>query len=571
MRHLFRFTYYRRIQISFLVLILLPTIMVAFLNYSMTNRQVKEKLMLSNDNVLAVMTKDISKMIDDLTFASHFFVQDANVRNTLRTFSNVKRIENGSHLEQYLLIKDFFSLVVAKTMNNEIFMYLVNDAGFIVQAYDMYPTPEQVMKQWESVKSRVNESEPKQIQWLGMVQSGNVKTYYLSRVIRDPSDNKLLGTLYIGLPEIYFGKMFQQVSIEHLALFDADGQRIAGAVDIPYERTSGVSRNIRNEALIKKAGWKLVYETPESELTGELSKTFYLSLLLMLPFFLLFSIISIVVAKRLHYPILRLQRSIKQFGKGNRTITFPEEGKDEIAELGKTLNGMVEQINKLIIDIEQEQEQKRVLELQALYAQIRPHFLLNTLNSIKCNLSLSDDQVHTRLIESLMSLLRAYMKMAEPLSLRSECKLLGDYVEIMKMRNDLSLNSEIRVAPECAELEIPKLLLQPIVENAFIHGFADSGESHPHILIVAEQIGNQVEIQISDNGVGISTNIREELNVMLEAGSTEEHESYKRIGLLNVLQRMRLTFGPEAAIHLLANDDGGTTVCVSIPILSKAE
>ncbi|MCR8632919.1 sensor histidine kinase [Paenibacillus radicis (ex Xue et al. 2023)] len=568
MRHLFRFTYYRRIQISFLVLILLPTIMVAFLNYSTTNRQVKEKLMLSNDNILAVMSKDISKMMDDLTFASHFFVQDVSVRNTLRIFSNVERIENGSHLEQYKLIKDFFSLVAAKTMNNEIFMYLVNDAGFIVQAYDMYPTPEQVMKQWESVKSRVDESEPKQIQWLGMVQSGSDKTYYLSRVIRDPVDNKLLATLFIGLPEVYFKKLFQQVSTEHLALFDAGGQRIAGAVNIPYERTSEANRNIRNEVLIKKAGWKLVYETPESELTGELSKTFYLSLLLMLPFFLLFSIISIVVAKRLHYPILRLQRSIKQFGKGNRTITFPEDGKDEIAELGKTLNGMVEQIDKLIIDIEQEQEQKRVLELQALYAQIRPHFLLNTLNSIKCNLSLSDDQVHTRLIESLMSLLRAYMKMAEPLSLRSECKLLGDYVEIMKMRSDLSLNLDIRVAPECAELEIPKLLLQPIVENVFVHGFAENTNSNPSINIVAHQISNQVEILISDNGGGIPLNEREELNLLLKGGSTEDQASYKRIGLLNVLQRMRLTFGTDAAMHLLANDDGGTTVCVRIPILS---
>ncbi|NEW04576.1 HAMP domain-containing protein [Paenibacillus sp. SYP-B3998] len=563
----FRFTFYRRIQISFLLLILLPTVLVSFFNYSTTNRHVKEKITLSNEAVLAIMGKDLSKMIDDLTFASNFFVQDPNVRKQLRSFADVEAIDSSAKLNSYQQIKDFFSMITAKTMNREIIMFLANRSGFIVQSADSYE-PDDIIHDWNAVRTRVDADKPLFIQWLGLVEGGGKQghIYYMSRVLRDPSDNALLATLLIGVPDAYFRKFFQQTPSEALSLFDASGERIAGSANIPYERQSKDHRNIRSELVIDNAGWKLVYETPSSQVTGQISRTFYLSLLIVLPFFILFWLISFLIAKRLYRPVRLLQRGVRQFGEGNRAIRFQAEGKDEIAELGQTLNEMLEQINTLISDIEQEQEQKRVMELQALFAQIRPHFLLNTLNSIKCNLRLVDDTVHSGQIDSLMSMLRAYMRINEPSTLESECKLLVHYVDIMKMRSDLEVSLDITLADAVADKEIPKLLLQPIVENAMVHGFAETRQAQSRIEVEAIVMEGMLEIRVSDNGIGLVASKQTELNEMLEQGEGAIQASYKRIGLFNVRQRLRLTYGSTAIMRLETNQGGGTTVLLRVPL-----
>ncbi|WP_187274147.1 sensor histidine kinase [Paenibacillus sp. N3.4] len=562
----FRSSFYRRIQISFLLLILLPTVLVSFYNYSTTNRDVKEKMTLSNESVLAVMGKDLNKMIDDLTFASNFFVQDTNVRLQLRSFADVKAIDTFAKLNDYQKIKDFFSLITAKTMNRDIIMYLANRSDFIVQSADSYE-PSDIIYDWNQVKPRVDVDKPKFIQWLGLVNGSGKqgRIYYMSRVLRDSDDNALLATLLIGIPETYFDQFFGQAPSGNLSLFDVNGQSIAGNTHIPYERKESDRRNIRSELMIDKAGWKLVYETPSSQVTGQISRTFYISLIIILPFFILFWMISFFIAQRLYRPVRLLQRGARQFGEGNRSLRFQVEGRDEMAELGQTLNVMLDQINELISGIEQEQEQKRVMELQALFAQIRPHFLLNTLNSIKCNLSLAEDAVHSGQIDSLMSMLRAYMRIHEPATLESECRLLVHYVDIMKMRSDLPVELDISIADEVASIEVPKLLLQPIVENAIVHGLADS-ETEPRITLEACERNGMLEISVQDNGKGITPSRLQELNELLEQGNGEPQASYKRIGLLNVMQRLQLTYGPSAKIRLENNKEQGTLVLLRIPL-----
>ncbi|MFH5185900.1 hypothetical protein ACHHV8_26435 [Paenibacillus sp. TAB 01] len=146
MRQLFRFSFYWRIQLSFLLLILLPTLAVSLYSYSLIKDNVTGKIKLSNESVLALMTKDLTKMIDDLTFASNFFVQDLNVRSRLRTFKDVERIETSKDADNYMQIRDFFSLVSAKTMNNDIQMFIANNSGFIIQASDsVIISPEQIV------------------------------------------------------------------------------------------------------------------------------------------------------------------------------------------------------------------------------------------------------------------------------------------------------------------------------------------------------------------------------------------------------------------------------------------
>ncbi|SFK80913.1 Sensor histidine kinase YesM [Paenibacillus sp. 1_12] len=572
MSSIIRFTYYRRIQISFLLLILLPTIAVTYINYMVTQSNVKDKIRLSNESVIALVAKDITKMIDGLTYASNFFVQDATVRNELRQFISMKQIGTSAEYFTYQQIKNFLSLAVANSMNTDILMYLVNNEGFIVQSSESIDiNPVEILQQWESVKARIHPEKPNLLQWLGTVESGSNgrQEYIVSRVLQDPANHRELATLVMVIPDKYFNKLFQQIHSGMLALYDIQGDRIAGNAAVSLDADDPLNDNIRNEINIEKTGWKLIYETPKKEVVGEISRTFYISLLLIIPCFILFILISIFVAGRLYRPIRELEKGVKEFGNGNRSIKFQAQGQDEISHLGSTLNTMLDQINKLITDIEQEQEQNKVMELQALFSQIRPHFLLNTLNSIKCNLILDNDTYHSQKIDSLMSLLRAYMKFNEPTTLKSECKLLAHYADIMQMRNDIQLEFSVHVAKETEDFIIPKLLLQPLVENAFVHGFEEAVE-HPWIKVFTKLKDQELLVSISDNGMGLEEERMHQMNEWLQRPKEEVFSSYKSIGLMNVLQRLRMTYGPTSSMSLESNEHGGVTVLVRFPVQTQA-
>lgn len=232
MSNIIRFTYYRRIQISFLLLILLPTIVVSYINYMVTQSNVKDKIKLSNESVIALVAKDISKMIDGLTYASNSFVQDTTVRNELRQFNDMKRIGNSADYFTYQQIKYFLSLAVANSMNTDILMYIVNNEGFIVQSTESIDiNPADILQQWEKVKPRINPDRPNLLQWLGTVEIGSNQRqeYIVSRVLQDPANHGKLATLVMVIPDKYFNKLFQQIHTGMLALYDIDGNRIAGS------------------------------------------------------------------------------------------------------------------------------------------------------------------------------------------------------------------------------------------------------------------------------------------------------------------------------------------------------
>lgn len=566
MGHLFRFSYYRRIQVSFILLIMVPVLIISGLLLTMTRETVMDKIRLTNKSFLEVMVKDMTKTIDDLTYASNFFVQDANVRLQLRAFSETSSITSYADYQRQQQLMDFFRLVSAKTLNTDIVMWLVSAKSFIIPSTDI-SSIDLFREQMKGIQQLYDPERPKELQWLGNVRNdgkeGN-STYYVARVIRDPADDKFLATLYIGMQGVYFEKLFHQVSSGEFALFDNNHQLIAGSSEIRFENTSSSNGEVRSEATLPKTGWKLVYETPQKEVTGQISRMFYIAVFSILPFFALFLILSLVFARRFHLPIFKLQSMAKQYGEGNRTIRFQVRGTDEVSKLGSSVNQMLDRIDELIADISLEQEHKRVLELRALFAQISPHFLMNTLNSIKCSLILTQDKLHSRQIDSLMSLLHSYLRIEEMSTLGTECTLLGNYVDIMKMRNDLQVELVIQLEAGLENFGFPRLLLQPIVENAIIHGFEDQ-VIDARIVVSAIRLEERVEISIANNGEGVPEDQLNTLSGILNRHDSDGPSPTNRVGLVNVVQRLRLTFGPTSSITMQSNSDGGVTVVINIP------
>jgi two-component system, sensor histidine kinase YesM len=564
-----KLSYYQKIQSSFIILILLPILVITILSYKTIKENVIEKIELSNRSVLSLVSKDITKIVDDLNYVTHFYVKNDETTRTLTDFSETEKIQSFRDYDNYQKVVTSFDYISLKMLNSDIHMFLVNNKGFIVPyspgVSGKIPSLTVLKDHWNRLQDRINVNQASHLQSLGLVNNLNLdgdSYYYFSRVINHPEDGQPLATLNIGISNEYFKRLFQSSKTGKLALFDENGKLITGEHTISYKDDDERNREMRDEVLIPISKWKLIHETSSEEVTGQMTKSFFLSTLLVALFFFIFLLISLLMAKRLHRPIRKLSYVATQFGKGKHDVRFLPEGKDEINELGKTINHMLDEIKGLIEKIEQEQEEKRAIELQVLFAQIRPHFLINTLNSIKCSLFINNDDEHADKINALMSLLRAYMKIDEPSTIESECKLLSHYIEIMRMRTEVNVELKVEIDDQVKNVEIPKLLLQPFIENSIVHGFSE--RSSGEITIRANKSDERVIVMISDNGRGMSKDQLLELKRMFKSGS--EGTSYNRVGLMNIAKRLKLFYGSNGDIDLQRNDHAGITIVVQIPI-----
>lgn len=558
-----KLTYHRRIQLSFLLYIFLPILAVSIFSFSLIRESMIEKVELSNDNFLNVINDEISRMVDDISFSSYYIVNDGGFKQHLQQFSDVARLNSHSDYQTFRQIEDELSLVASKPLNNYIKMFLVNKHDFIISSSSTAEI-EPVRQNLQALLDKVDINQRGPLQWLGMFYDSNDKgSYYIARVIYDADNKEAISILLVTIAAQYFDSLMEPIQFGKAVIYDREGAQITSQEGPPLIAEQGSKVGIRSEMIVDKTNWTLVFETSQESLTGSISRVFYSGLAVVVLFFAVFSISSMYIAKRLYTPIQKLQRVVRQFGMGNLDARLEVKGKDDIAELGNTLNVMLDQIKGLIQDIEQAQEQKKVMELEALFMQIRPHFLINTLNSIKCSLLLQKDQRHSGVIDSLMSLLRAYLKVNEPVTLQEECKLLKHYIEIMQIRNGIELELEIELEPGLDSFVIPKLLLQPIVENAIVHGFEDIDEAK--ITLRAWREKQWLTIEIEDNGSGIEDAQLQALNQLLALDPETQAASYSRIGLMNIVQRLRLSFGQAAALELFSTESG-TIATIRIPV-----
>lgn len=393
--------------------------------------------------------------------------------------------------------------------------------------------------------------------------------YYAVRFITDPLNQDKLATLYVGIPSHYFRSLLDTGNaVSRLTLVDQKGRSIAVTGEAaPADEGPLLASEVR----IPKVGWLLTSKTPRSSIDSHINREFLVSISLIGLFFLAFLVLSMLWAGYMNKPISLLRASVKQYVGGNRAVRIPVKGKDEVAVLSAAFNQMLEDMNGLLQQVESEQEEKRRLELQALAAQIRPHFLLNTLNSIKVDLLLSGDPAHGAMIDALMKLLRVYVHVDKPLELAEECRVLGSYVQVMQIRNRLDIVWECEVGEEEGAVMLPRLLLQPIVENAISHGFS-ARPDQPAIRLEAAFESDLLRISISDNGRGMPEDKLQRLNRRLQGSEDTALWPEKGVGLVNTARRLQVLYGYRARLSAQAREDeAGMTFTLYIPVTREKE
>lgn len=238
-------------------------------------------------------------------------------------------------------------------------------------------------------------------------------------------------------------------------------------------------------------------------------------------------------------------------------------GSYEIQELTSTYNAMLEDLNRYIEELMNVQKEKRKAEISALQMQINPHYVYNTLASIKWLIYQGEIEKSTKAIDAFISLLRSTIgNTDEYTTVEKEIENLKNYVFINNTRYGDKVQVEYFVNFGCEECQIPKMILQPFVENAFFHAFPY--ERKGKITILVRKLDDNLQIQIIDDGVGID---QKRLKEISEGNTKTEH--FTGIGVNNVDDRLKLLYGSQYGILIESEENKGTRITVCIPVKSE--
>lgn len=279
-------------------------------------------------------------------------------------------------------------------------------------------------------------------------------------------------------------------------------------------------------------------------------------------------LISIISARFIANPITKLRLLMKSAETGDFDVHFHVKYNDEIGQLGKSYNTMVDKISELIRTVQTQEKNKRKAEIEILQAQIKPHFLYNTLDTIQWMAQEHDAQDVVELVANLTNMLRIVLSRGnEIITISMEVKHVESYLMIQKTRYEDKLNYEIDVEDRILSCRVVKLILQPLVENAIYHGIKEKRGSGM-IRVIGRQENNKIHFQVVDDGIGMMPEKLQQINQLLKQDSLPQNEI--GYGIFNVNSKLRLNFGNEYGLTFQSVYGEGTTVDVWHPLLNSA-
>ncbi|RBW69112.1 sensor histidine kinase [Bacillus taeanensis] len=318
-----------------------------------------------------------------------------------------------------------------------------------------------------------------------------------------------------------------------------------------------------------QGGWVIVKRIPYTTLYESAFNVTKMNILIGVFVLILVIFATLFVSFKITSPIRILVKNIQEIEEGNMKVQFKSLGNDEIGVLGERFKRMIEKINHLINREYKLEIENKTNQLKVLQSQINPHFLYNTLQSIgTIALKNKVPQIYT-LITHLSQIMRYGMNMQEDMvPLTKEINHSKSYYLLQKERFTDSLDYTIDVDEDVMQILVPKMILQPLIENYFQHGF-DIRQEIGKIEMRGRKINNFLLIKICDNGTGIQEERLEEIRLHLETGKRRNEAERESIGLKNVHDRLKLYYGESASLNFSNRESGGLCVIIKIPINEK--
>lgn len=315
-----------------------------------------------------------------------------------------------------------------------------------------------------------------------------------------------------------------------------------------------------------QTGWTIVEEMPCAVILQPLNQALVLLLVIVSGCLLAGTGAACYMSERISKPILKLCRLMDRVKQGDFDVISNIRGYEEVNQLKDSFNEMAAEIKKLLEDIRDNEMQKRKSEMDFLRAQINPHFLYNTLFSIQCMIELKKNDQAVLMMAAFIDLLKKTLSVdTDFITLKEEFESTEKYLALQQIRYGDKVHYECEMGAETEQCLVPALIIQPIVENAIFHGIEAKEEAG---LIIVESVVSEgaLLITVSDDGVGLD---EKELARMTAQFGEREYQSGRSIGILNVLNRIKINFGEEYGLTVESEPGIGTSVTMKFPVVLK--
>lgn len=423
------------------------------------------------------------------------------------------------------------------------------------------------------------------IYWTKMykVGSDNQAVQAAARCFFDRNGEKVIGTVFIVIEEKIIAGTYENVldGENNIYIINEQGSIIShgdkNMVGINFynmERFNALF-GPSSFAVVQKEGkslflinyyddmlnYAIVEETPISLIMEPLEVVRRMVLIVFLLCVFITFLLSLGLSGFVVKPLNRLREAMRKMQKGDLKVRTHQSGWKEVKELGEGFNGMMEKTQSLIEEVKQEQELKRTAELNYLQSQINPHFIYNTLFSIKCMAAMHRNDDVEKMLSAFSKLLENTLNISrETVSFSVEIETLAEYVSLLKYRYGDNFDVIFNIDESVKKVRIPKLLLQPIVENAVFHGLEPKGGMGT-VIVNAWTDGRDLITEVIDDGIGMSE--KQIRNIFIKQESVENRGHH--IGLKNINERLKLYFGEQYGLTVESEEGVGVKVTVRVP------
>jgi len=558
-----------KLIISFLLIALLPLLTFSLLSYNMYSGALNERISSYSEEMVARMERDLNDYIFDiesfLNREKDFYINQFIKLTQREDFSNNRKYS-------FRIWEDFNNLKQMKPGLVDIAITFQD--GRRISSEGIYT---------------INTVEFRNM--LSPNESANIyltkphKNYFQKDVITiarpyypEAADETVMLSadvdtdILVNLTDFSFGEKsyFFIADRNGNIVFHPDRDKIGSKS--PYYSDGFENREVRyngdryllNSTYSELSGWHIVSMASSEELEAELNYLTDITIFLIILVLGIIILLTLYLSNSLSTPIRKLQELTHRASDNDLSVNIDIDGEDEIAELGKSFNKMIQRINKLLEENVREQKLLRKLELESLDNQIKPHFIYNTLDLIIGLLENKDFDRATHMVEALGKFFRLSLSHGnEMVLIRNEIKHVKNYLFIQQFRHGDEYEYIIDIEDHSMmDKHIPRLILQPIVENSIYHGIMPL-DRKGLIIIKGYSKDKSFYFKVVDNGVGIEAEKIKEINQILK-GEIEIEAKKKYFGLRNVNQRLKLMYGGESGVEVKSIPGQKTEVIIRI-------
>jgi two-component system sensor histidine kinase YesM len=583
-----------KLMMASIACILLPAILTLSIYNYLTEDAVKNQAISNSEQTLQLVNGNVSSLLKDMLYLVNYIKFDTEARPILKEMNaGAAERETVNYQEfstEHALHKKIIYLAEAGEKRSYITILLPNGRYFANYGVHEYDPRLFFEEPWFD---KVKDFYGYQSYWVDTAETvfseDKGKSPYQLTVIHPLREvnSEIYAYVAVTIMENEIHKHFENLTGDQEVMLLDQNDRILSHVDpsmigktVPYLKEaamkgkSDVIQIDNQDYLLSRQnvlndGWKLLSLTPYKQAVFSINSIFERVFLLQLISFIVFFILLMFLLRAFTSPLVKLDKVASSVQSGNLEVRSLIRGNDEIGRLGKSFDQMLDRIIEMISEITRSQARKRKAELAMLQAQINPHFLFNVLNSIRMKVLGKGDREGADMISSLSKLLRMTISQEKgDIPLHEEVQIVMDYMLLMNMRQKEKVDFEVDISSDVFLERVPRFFLQPIIENALIHGLSQQAGT---VSLKAYVEADQIVLRIQDSGQGMDEPALERIRSQIEKDAAEiipdpeTKKGFSSIGLANVCERMRLTFGDSFHMEVDSGVGMGTRVTMYIP------